>query len=590
MHPNYESDIQNREIARAEQDKRASIIGIFKLIWVAISIYTFYNVWSNQFPAKLVILLCVEVVIFILVCFWHQQVRNRVAYEVGLIDIAHQNLSRRSGEWNTFPDIGEEFLDSNHDYAIDLDIVGNNSLFQFLNSTNTYYGRERLAGDLLSPDYSPAKISVRQSAIAELSDNYVWTSHIEYRFSQIGIDSSFPKLISELQSKEHFIKSSFLRLLLNISRITTCASLLFTIITKNPIGSAISAILVMFQLVLWGLGLLKTNSYLGIMRKLPYKLERYNAVIKEIAQHDFTATKLKEIKSTLQSAQDAIRDLAKISNNISQSQNGIACIVLNALWIWDYKNAVDLDIWKQKHGPFAKMWFTTLGEFESLLSFSNLPRNCTVTCAPTISTQPNIIQTKDTGHPLLNNQDRVYNDLELDNNIFIISGSNMSGKTTFMRTIGINIVLANAGSYVCAKQMNCSPMRIMTSMRIADELTEGISTFYAELKRIKKIIDALPSNRSRLFLIDEIFRGTNSLDRQKGAEGVLKKLYELDMCGFITTHDLELCKLENAYPRIVNYCFYEHYQSGEIHFDYRMKKGISKTTNAEYLLRKVGII
>ena len=133
-------------------------------------------------------------------------------------------------------------------------------------------------------------------------------------------------------------------------------------------------------------------------------------------------------------------------------------------------------------------------------------------------------------------------------------------------------------------------MKVMTSMRIADALTEGISTFYAELKRVKEIIDAAQANKHQLFLIDEIFRGTNSVDRLKGAQGVLQKLYELGVCGIITTHDLEVCKLESIYQRIENYCFYERYSNDETLFDYKMKQGVSKTTNAQYLLKKIGII
>lgn len=590
MHLKYEVEIQKREAARAGHSKMANIIGIFKLIWVVISGYTIYNAWSNHFPLMLVVLLCAEVAIFIIVSFYHQKILDRAAYETGLIDIAQKNLSRMSGEWNTFVDIGKEFVNYNHDYAVDLDIVGRHSLFQFLNSTNTYYGRSKLAQDLLNPDYSQENIQMRQNAIAELSGNYFWTSHIEYFFSKIGIDTSFPKLILELQSKKSFIKNVFVKLLLNISRMLTCSSVLFALFTKDKVGIAVASLLIAFQLLLWGIGFIKINRYLGVMRKLPYKIERYNDVIKEILQQDFTSTKLREIKSILLSSQEAIRDLSKISSNISQCQNGIACLILNALWLWDYKNAVDLDRWKQKYGDSVEICFSVLGELESLLSFANLPRNCSVACIPTISKQTNKIQAKNMGHPLLNNKYRVCNDLELNNNILIISGSNMSGKTTFMRTVGINMVLASTGSYVCAEQMTLSIMKVMTSMRISDELTEGISTFYAELKRIKKIIDAAQVKKRLLFLIDEIFRGTNSVDRLKGAEGVLEKLHAFGICGIITTHDLEVCKLEDTYKRIANYCFYEHYVNGEIYFDYKMKKGVSKTTNAQYLLKKVGII
>lgn len=159
-----------------------------------------------------------------------------------------------------------------------------------------------------------------------------------------------------------------------------------------------------------------------------------------------------------------------------------------------------------------------------------------------------------------------------------------------MRTIGINLVLAKAGSYVCAEKMECPHMDIMTSMRITDRTTDGISTFYSELLRIKKIIETAEQNKNVLFLIDEIFRGTNSVERRLGAEGVLERLLSLGVCGFITTHDLEICKLEKTIPAIVNYSFCEDYTEDEMYFDYRIKTGTSTTRNAEFLLKMVGIL
>ena len=266
------------------------------------------------------------------------------------------------------------------------------------------------------------------------------------------------------------------------------------------------------------------------------------------------------------------------------------CIILNSLLLWDYKNAIDLDNWKMKYSDSVENWFYTLGELESLISFANLPRICNNMCLPSFNNKNNIIEATNIGHPLINNEKRICNDFKLDNNIYIISGSNMSGKTTFMRTVGINMVLARAGSYVCADSMLSSKMKIITSMRIRDDLNEGISTFYAELKRIKKIIDQSHSDPQTLFLIDEIFRGTNSVDRLKGSEGVLKELCKSHVSGMITTHDLEVCNLEDENPNITNYSFNEHYVDGEIFFDYKIKNGRSLTTNAEYLLRKVGIL
>lgn len=590
MHQKYKDEISHRESVRKEYDRLSNIVGIFKLILAAMLGYTIYNAWINHFPMKLAILLLVEAFVFVIAHIYHRKLFERVAYENGLIDIAEKNLCRISGEWRSFEDTGEEFVDYNHSYAMDLDIVGKYSLFQLLNSTNTYHGRLRFSQDLLKPEYSQQDIQMRQEAVSELSNDYSWSSHLEYCFSKNGIDRSFPALISELQSKNRFIKSKALQVLLDILRVLTCGSIFFSIITKNRYSVLLTLTLITFQIILWGIGFLKANRYVGVMREIPYKIIKYDEVIREITDKELCSYRLKELQSIILSSKEAIHDLSKISGNISQRQNGIACLILNAIWLWDYKNAVDLDIWKQNYGDSVDVWFSAIGELESLLSLANLSRNCTGTCLPALSAMQNTIQSKSMGHPLLNNENRVCNDLHINNNILIVSGSNMSGKTTFMRTVGINMVLAQTGSYVCAEQMTFSMMKVMTSMRTVDTLTEGISTFYAEINRIKDIIDASQVNENLLFLIDEIFRGTNSVDRLKGAEEVLQRLCKLGVCGIITTHDLEVCKLEDTYPRIKNYCFYERYSGNDIIFDYKMKNGVSRTTNAQYLLRKVGII
>jgi DNA mismatch repair ATPase MutS len=242
-----------------------------------------------------------------------------------------------------------------------------------------------------------------------------------------------------------------------------------------------------------------------------------------------------------------------------------------------------------KYSHIAESWFLALGEFESLLCFSNLPNVCGNTCLPDLTTGK-IISAKEMGHPLIPNASRVNNDVSCNNNIFIVSGSNMSGKTTFLRTVGINLVLCRAGSFVCSKQMRFSAMEIMTSMRIVDDLNEGVSTFYAELKRIKAIIEFSKQTPDMIFLIDEIFKGTNSVDRLIGAKTVLSKLNEMGAIGIITTHDLDLCDIVSQYPRQKNYSFSEYYHDDEIHFDYKIKPGKSTTTNAKYLMKMIGII
>lgn len=586
----FNDDIKKRKENIVEYNKTVNIITIIKMFLFILICYSIYKIYVNQYPIKLILVLAVEIILFIIASFAHKTTYEQIHKEEGVIKIDESNIKRINGQWSDFTDIGEEFIDYDHNYATDLDIVGNKSLFQMINSTGTYYGRRQFVEDLLNPNFSHKDLKKRHEAITELSNNYSFCAETEYDFSLVGVDEDFHILISQLQDKKRFIKNSYLKLLFKISSIITCLTLLYSIFTKSTLSFIILNCLIIFQLLLWIIGYLKANHYVGTLKKLAPKISRYDNVMDNITKMEFTTNKLDEIVKNLETAKMGVKKLSKIASNINQRNNGVMCIILNTLLLWDYKNAIDLDNWKQEYSDSVESWFCTLGELESLISFANLPRVCSNMSLPNFTEKNNIIDSKNMGHPLINNEKRVCNDFKLDNNIYIISGSNMSGKTTFMRTVGINMVLARAGSYVCADSMLSSKMNIITSMRIRDDLSEGISTFYAELKRVKKIIDQSHSDPHTLFLIDEIFRGTNSVDRLKGAEGVLKELCKSHVSGMITTHDLEVCNLEDENPNIINYSFNEHYVDSEIYFDYKIKNGRSLTTNAEYLLRKVGIL
>lgn len=590
MDKKFKDDINKRKENLIQLNKKANLITIFRLILFVLICYHGYKIYVNHYSSKFILMLIIEVILFIIGIFLHKITYDKVHKEEGIIKIDEKNIMRINGEWFNFEDIGEEFINYDHNYGTDLDIVGKNSLFQMINSTGTYYGRNKFAKDLLSPDFSHEELKKRHEAIKELSENYNFAVENEYNFSLVGVDNNFPNLILELENKKRFIKSKLLKVLFKITSLVTTLSLLYSLISQNTYSFLITNCFIIIQLFLWIVGYLQANAYVGVMKKLAPKISKYDEVISHIVNNELKSDKLCKIKKSMEKAKVGINELSKIASNINQRNNGAMCIILNTLFLWDYKNAIDLDNWKQKYSHEVKDWFETLGEVESLISFANLPRVCTNMSLPTMTNENNKINSTNLGHPLINNKSRVCNDFILDNNIYIISGSNMSGKTTFMRTVGINMVLASAGSYVCASNMTFSKMKIVTSMRIRDDLSDGISTFYAELKRIKKIIDLSKENPHTLFLIDEIFRGTNSVDRLKGAEGVLKELCKIGVSGMITTHDLEVCNLETENSHILNCSFNEHYENNEIYFDYKLKKGKSQTTNAEYLLRKIGIL
>ena len=594
----FELQIEKHEKILERLNKAFRIIGYIKLLHVLFVGWILYLVFFGN-PNETMLIIS-GVIAAILIGFWiyHEKLKNKINYSKGIISINQRNLDRITGAWSGFADTGSEFVNHDHPYASDLDIVGKKSVFQFLNTTNTWHGRQRFATDLMNPNYTDEEIRKRQEAITELSEDVIFTNHIEYKYKQIGVHAAAKFIAKRLENSEPFVKSGFLKILAIYGPLVALFFTGFVLITTTTFLYPAIVILATFQLLIWVLLFFPVTKYLADVFQLSYNLAEYGEAVHELHRRDFKSEKLIEIQKCLTTseiaASTAIKELGEISSRANLRRNIIAWIILNIALLWDLTTAIRLGIWKQKYAEHVEDWFISLGEFESLLSFSQLPNVCSTTCVPTICVPTVIdnktIHAKNLGHPLITNEARVSNDVACRNNIFIISGSNMSGKTTFLRSVGVNLILARAGSYVCAKEMNFTQLEIMTSMRIADNLSEGISTFYAELKRIKGIIEMARTNSEMLFLIDEIFRGTNSVDRLSGAKTILQKLNELGVIGMITTHDLELCEIAKDYPRIRNYSFSESYIDNEIHFNYKMREGVSTTTNAKYLMRMMDII
>lgn len=589
----FDSTIQKYKTILERNQKKYNATGYIKLalfILFAVNIYFMITRWDTVvFKISATALLIIQLFAWI----YQARLDTIIKHAAGIMSINQRHVDRITGKWTTFPDTGKAYFDLDHPYCSDLDIVGEKSLFQFINTTHTWHGRETFAHDLLHPQFSKEVIKGRQEAVKELSEAHGLTDELEYQFSQIGTDPAAAALVDELETMPPFLKNKVLKTLLVYGSLVIFLFILSVVAFKLQPLYLTAIILFVLQTFIWVIGVPATHKYLKAVNRLPLKLERYSEAIKQIDAATFTAKNLQKIKSDLAtsdlSAAKAMKALSKITSKASIRRNAIISFILNTLLLWDYRCAFNLQDWVSSYGPHCRKWFSSLGEMESLLSFSTFHRVCSHTCFPDLSDQRGI-QAEEMGHPLITGENRVTNPLQMQDDITIISGSNMSGKTTYLRTVGINIVLARAGSPVCAKKMICSDLHIITSMRIADDLSEGISTFYAELKRIKGVLDAAKNDSSTLFLIDEIFRGTNSVDRLTGAKTVIARLSQMGAIGMITTHDLELCDLEYEIHIIKNASFSEHYKQNEICFDYQIRDGKSKTTNAKYLMELVGIL
>jgi len=629
--------LENKFLTKIEEQKKNikeysniySILGTLRLISMIGLIYFIYKVLNSNFYSKYLWLSILMAGIFIALIIKHSNIKNKLKFSKEMININKKYVDRINGQWTEFQDRGEEFISEDHPYSGDLDIVGKESLFQLINTTNTKDGRNNLAKLLLDPNKDKDEIILKQRAVKELGEKLEFCQNLEYTTGKYKEKlKSTEKLMKYITENSVLIKSKVIKNILYIMPLITVPLSLGVIILKLKKLYILVGVLGIVQCLIWMLKALKINSILQSIDKLKYNFQTYSKVLKLIEKEEVECKKLKNIKKVLfnekESSIKAIKELNIISEKVNLRYNGILYIVLNIFFLWDYQCVFSLEAWKLKYGDKIEKWLNGIGEIESLASLAVLTHINDKIYFPNIhdsdektslnkNTQlnnlngenfksekdsyPNLklgygdnlkIECKNIGHPLINIKDRVCNDLTMKNNILLVTGSNMSGKTTFLRTLGINLVLAYSGAPVCAEEMSSSIMDIYTSMRITDDLKGGISTFYRELIKIKNIINHSKNKKPMIFLIDEIFRGTNSKDRYIGAKNVLLSLNKPWIIGGLTTHDLELCILDKE-ERIKNYHFSEYYKNNEIYFDYKIKKGRSTTTNAKYLMNMVGI-
>lgn len=538
-------------------------------------------------------LLVISLVIFIGLVLWHEKVIKEADRYHKLADINKQCLQRISGEWTEFSDDGHEFMNPSHPYLSDLDIFGHASLFQWINTAKTYHGRSLLVNWLESRTRNIEQIKQRQHAIRELALKLEFCQGLQCEgLACEGLSSNPEKLLDYAEDSVQLFKFRWLQAFFYVIPGITILSIGILYLEKSFFYIPLIGLLIQIMVNL--LGFRKVNDVLAAIYSYRRMMEVYQHLLALIERESFSDEYLSEMQANLfengEAASRHIKDLDKIVDAISIRYNPLIHIILNNTLFWDYHCAFALQKWKEHSGSSLRKWIDTLGRFEALSSMALIAQLNPEWCYPRFEENGPYIEAEEMGHPLINEVKRVTNDLVIKNQIGVITGSNMSGKTTLLRTTGINLVLAYAGAPVCAKEFRCSLMDVFTSMRVSDDLNSGISTFYAELLRIKMIIDHAKQNTPMLFLINEVFRGTNSRDRVTGARSVVMNLNRPWVIGLISTHDFELCDFENdPSGRIINYHFLETYSANEINFDYKLRTGRCTTTNARYLMKMVGI-
>jgi Flp pilus assembly protein TadB len=587
----YQQRIATLEASLKTLTSRKSILGWLRLLTVLAGAATIWFVWASGGLA------IGAAAIFFIAIFLYLVLKDQVNMQAiseheRLIHINQQELLFLNHQFTHQPD-GHAFFHEDHPYANDLDIFGRASIFQFINRTGSQQGNALLAHRLSYPA-DENTILARQKAVQELTTQTLWRQEIQAHSKASQLTIKTEKTIEAwLDEPDRFSTNTWklVRFIIPILAVAFTLTYVFDVITFQQFLPGI----ILFFIIALSISKAVNPLYLQL-NTVTSEMETLSNCIACVERASFRDPLLNALTQHFQQgptrASKTIKTLNQILNRFDYRLNPIVFIPLNTLFLWDLQQALQLEQWKRSNNQQVVQWFHTLAELEALNSLATLAFNHPAWCYPTINTDQPEFTATDLGHPLIEAHKSVLNSFSTlgTAQINIITGSNMAGKSTFLRSVGVNMVLANMGAPVCASSLRFSPLRVMSSMRIADNLEESTSTFYAELKKLKGIIDAVKNNEPVFILLDEILRGTNSADRHKGSKALIRQLLKDKAIGIIATHDLELASLSKEFPNgIHNYHFDVQVEGEELHFDYKLKTGICQSLNASILMRKIGI-
>ncbi|MGD0340382.1 MAG: hypothetical protein ABSA76_01560 [Bacteroidales bacterium] len=515
---------------------------------------------------------------------------------LGNLEIINRNEAKAlEGDFTMFEN-GSSFARTGHDFSCDLDIFGSASLFQYLNRTCTGYGREVLAGWLSDPYSVSSLLELRQKTIAEISAKQSWRQNFMATGMNKSLDKEHISGLTAWLTKEPFINSTVLRK---------------TMILVLPALTLISLVLIIAGMVHYSVfvSLVIINSFIiffylrrssAIHEELTGRfrfLSSLGNLLEHIENESFESPLINRMKAGItdgnKSAVSSLNELSRIIRAFDSRLNIIVGFVLNGLLLWDLHCIWRLERWRSLYSSPFPSWLEMLGQIDAFISLGNYAYNNPAFAFPVLSENGIPFYARQIGHQLIDPAKRISNDFVLPGKgkICIISGANMAGKSTFLRSVAVNYILAMAGAPVCAAELHFIPVRLFTSMRTTDSLSSGESYFYAELKRLRSIEEKLIAGENVFFILDEILKGTNSEDKSQGSKLFISRIITLGGTGLIATHDTSLGAMEKDYPDvIINKCIEVDIDGENISFDYKLRDGIASKKNAVLLMKQMGIL
>ncbi len=561
----------------------SSILRLTVFLSVVLSTYIFSEI------IKLVISVVVlGAILFVYLLFRHFKLQNKSNLNKALLEINKTELKVLNRDYFLLNE-GNEFINPAHAFSYDIDLFGKGSFFQYCNRTATNEGRQKFVNLLLNNNIS--NIKEKQSAINELSQQPKWRQQFSALASLVKVEHPAKEIVNWI----HNYNTVFPKFIVFLPKVFSIISLvLVTLLIFQIIPEQLLLIWFLFGLGISGAYLKKISKLYDDASKAKDTFKQYHKLLNEIESISFTSKILKqkqqEIKTETQKASLIFAKFSKVLDSFDQRNNLIIAIIGNGFFLRDLEQVNKVEKWIYNYKDKVENWFQVIAFFDTQNSLANFAFNHPNYVFPEINTSKGIISSKNLGHPLLSKSQRIDNDFRIQNKqFFIITGANMAGKSTFLRTVSLAIVMGNIGLPVCADEFEYAPIKLITSMRTSDSLADNESYFFSELKRLKFIVDQI-KNEEYFIILDEILKGTNSTDKAIGSKKYVEKLVNSKSTGIIATHDLSLCEIENDLSAVKNYYFDAEIINDELYFDYKLKGGICKNMNASFLLKKMKII
>jgi DNA mismatch repair ATPase MutS len=576
---------ETRKLILISTARLLTFIGGFVIIWLGFT--------KNTLAGIILSFLLITLFLYLLKLFSISSLKAEFLHN--LVRINQNEANALEGDLSVF-ETGSTYVDTKHDFTFDLDMFGVSSLFQYLNRTVTFYGRDILADWLSDPYRLSADLINRQEAVRELSLKNKWRQDFMSHGMRIPLEKAEISSLLDWMEEPTVINSSTLNKIL-VYALPAASSLSLLLLIAGILPYPIFVFFFLINLLYIAIGLLKINKVHNSLTRKYNFLSSINLLLYSFEDEQFNSSLLNEIKTNVSgkhnSAAESVKKLGKLIQAFDSRNNMLIGFVLNGLLLWDYQCIFRLEKWKSGYKKLFPVWLKMIGQVDAYISLGNYAYNNPDFTYPRISEDQEVFSAKNLGHQLIDESKRVCNDFSIGKKgtICIISGANMAGKSTFLRTVSVNFILGMIGAPVCATEMKFKPAKLFTSMRTMDSLSDNESYFYAELRRLNLLKSRIEEGVPVIFILDEILKGTNSADKTTGSKLFLERLVERNGTGLLATHDTSLGQLETEHPGVItNKCFEIEIDGENIRFDYKIHEGITQKMNAVFLMKQMGIL